>query len=63
MSTRACAFGLSGLGIAAVGSALAFTVAPVAGYWIAVVGVLTALCGIALHWAKNWRRILGATHE
>ena len=56
-------FGLLGLALATVGAALAFTVAPVGGYWVAVVGVLTGLFGVVLHWAKNWRRIFGVRSE
>lgn len=56
-------FGLVGLALAAIGAALAFTVAPGAGYWLGVVGVLTSLFGVVLHWVKNWRRIFGVHHE
>lgn len=51
--------GLLGLGVALVGTAFAFTFAPVVGYWIGVVGALTTLVGVVLHWLKNWRRIFG----
>lgn len=56
-------FGLIGFAVAVAGAALAFTVAPVGGYWVAVVGVLTCLFGVILHWAKNWRRIFGVDGE
>lgn len=46
-----------GFFLALLGAALAFTLLPVGGYWIAAAGTVLGLAGIALHFVLHWQTI------
>ena len=56
---------LAGIGflVGLFGVMLAFTVFPLAGYWIALSGAVLGFAGIFIHFMKNWREIFHIHHE
>ena len=50
-------FGLAGLFVTMLGTGLAFTLFPMAGYWIGLAGALLGLLGMGIHFVINWLEI------